>query len=245
MSEITINTSQNVNIIFNTASIGERMIAFGIDMVIKAAYLFSIYFLIDLFNINFMGTDLEWLAFIIILMSPLIFYTLVSELLMEGQTIGKRIMKIKVIKIDGYQAYFSDYLLRWFFRLIDVYSNGGAIGLITMISSKYNQRLGDLSTGTAVISLKNKVNISHTILQEIADDYIPAFPQVLALSDHDINIIKTHYQNAITHNDMIVIQKLANKIQSVMKLDDRYIPMKPNEFIQKILQDYNHFTGKE
>ncbi|VDH02590.1 RDD family protein [Bergeyella zoohelcum] len=245
MSEITINTSQNVNIIFNTASIGERMIAFGIDMVIKAAYLFSIYFLIDLFNISSMGTDLEWLAFIIILMSPLIFYTLVSELLMEGQTIGKRIMKIKVIKIDGYQAYFSDYLLRWFFRLIDVYSNGGAIGLITMISSKYNQRLGDLSTGTAVISLKNKVNISHTILQEIANDYIPTFPQVLALSDHDINIIKTHYQNAIAHNDMVVIQKLANKIQSVMKLDSRHIPMNLNEFIQKILQDYNHFTGKE
>jgi uncharacterized RDD family membrane protein YckC len=37
----------------------------------------------------------------------------VQESLMEGQTIGKKLLGIKVVKIDGYQASFFDYLIRW------------------------------------------------------------------------------------------------------------------------------------
>jgi uncharacterized RDD family membrane protein YckC len=57
------------------------------------------------------------------------------------------------VKIDGYQASFGDYMIRWVFRIIDV-SFAGVVGLISMIVSKNNQRLGDIASGTAVISLK-------------------------------------------------------------------------------------------
>ena len=43
MSKIAINTSQNVNINFNIASIGDRILAFFIDMIIKAAYLIALF----------------------------------------------------------------------------------------------------------------------------------------------------------------------------------------------------------
>ena len=78
---------------------------------------------------------------------------------MEGQTFGKKIMKIRVVKIDGYQASFGDYFVRWIFRIVDVFSSGGVVGLITVIVSKNNQRFGGMVSGTAVISLKNKINI--------------------------------------------------------------------------------------
>ena len=103
---------------------------------------------------------------------------MVGESLMEGQTFGKKAMKIKVVKIDGFQAGFGDYLIRWFFRLVDVFSNSGVVGLISMIVSKNNQRLGGIGSGTAVISLKNRVNISHTILESLKQDYLPVFPPV-------------------------------------------------------------------
>ncbi len=64
---------------------------------------------------------------------------------MEGQTPGKKLMKIRVVKIDGYQAGFGDYMIRWVFRLIDV-SFAGVVGLISMIVSKNNQRLGDIAS---------------------------------------------------------------------------------------------------
>jgi len=55
-----------------------------------------------------------------VLSFPVMFYTLVLESLLQGQTIGKRALKIRVVKIDGYQATFSDYVVRWFFRIVDV-----------------------------------------------------------------------------------------------------------------------------
>ena len=52
------------------------------------------------------------MAILILILLPVIIYTLIQESLWEGQTIGKKLMKMKVIKIDGYQASFGDYLIQ-------------------------------------------------------------------------------------------------------------------------------------
>ena len=164
---------------------------------------------------------------------------------MEGQTFGKKLMKIKVVKIDGFQASFGDYLMRWFFRLIDVFSNSGIIALVSMIVSKNNQRLGDIASGTAVISLKSQVNISHTILENLKEDYKPVFPQVIALSDNDIRIIKENYQKALKIDDRQVISKLSNKIKEILKLEPDSVKFTERQFINVIIKDYNFYTGKD
>ncbi|MEC5393720.1 RDD family protein [Bergeyella sp. RCAD1439] len=249
MNSIVINTSQNVGINFHIASIGERMLAFVIDMLIKGAYLLFMYLLLFQFLKlqNYFHLEDEWsvAAFLIILTLPIHLYTLVCESLMEGQTFGKKITKIKVVKIDGYQASFGDYLMRWIFRLVDIYSNGGVVGLLSAIISKHNQRLGDLATGTAVISLKHKAAISQTILENLTEDYQPSFPQVLALSDNDLRIIKDHYQKALKNDDNIIINKLTQKIVETLKLDAEKIPLTQRQFIATIIKDYSYYTGKD
>lgn len=249
MSLIAINTSQNVNINFNTASIGERILAFFIDILIKAAYIMVLFwFLFKIFNFgSYINTLDNWsqMAVFIIITLPIHIYTLVGESLMEGQTLGKKIVKIKVVKIDGFQASFGDYLMRWFFRLIDVFSNSGVIGLISMIISKNNQRLGDIASGTAVISLKNRVNISHTILENLKEDYVPLFPQVIALTDNDVRIIKENYQKALKIDDRIVVSKLSTKIKEILKLEIDPTKMTERQFINIVIKDYNFYTGKD
>ena len=121
--------------------------------------------------------------------------------LMEGQTLGKRLFSIKVVKIDGYQASFIDYLTRWVFRLVDITGSLCLVGTISMIASKIHQRLGDMAAGTAVISLKNDINISHTILENISKDYQPVYAQVVRFSDNDMRIIKETYLSARKNND--------------------------------------------
>lgn len=248
MSQIAINTSQNVNINFITASIGERILAYLIDGAIKVAYIIAAFYIFfSILNLGYLldGLD-QWsqMAVYIAITLPVSIYPVVLESLMEGQTPGKKLMKIRVVKIDGYQASFGDYLIRWVFRLIDT-TFAGVVGLVSMIVSKNNQRLGDIASGTAVISLKNNINISHTILENIHEDYIPTFPQVIALSDNDMRIIKDNYLKAIKIDDRQVISKLSNKIISILKLDYDAIKMTERQFIGIIIKDYNYYTGKD
>ncbi|MCX8532054.1 RDD family protein [Chryseobacterium luquanense] len=248
MSQIAINTSQNVNINFITASIGERIVAYIIDFLIKAAYVVATFYLFfNIFNLGYILDGLDsWSqnAIYIVLTLPVSLYPLVLESLMEGQTPGKKVMKIRVVKIDGYQASFGDYLIRWVFRLIDT-TFVGIVGLISMIVSKNNQRLGDIASGTAVISLKNNINISHTILENINHDYIPTFPQVIGLSDNDMRIIKDNYLKALKIDDRQIITKLSEKIKSILKLEVDPTKMTERQFIGVVIKDYNYYTGKD
>ncbi|MEI7488904.1 MAG: RDD family protein [Chryseobacterium sp.] len=248
MSQIAINTSQNVNINFNIASVGERMLAFIIDLLIKVAYaVVAFYVFFNFFDLGYLLNGLDqWsqMAIYIAITFPIYIYPVVLESLMEGQTPGKKLMKIRVVKIDGYQASFGDYLIRWMFRLIDT-SFAGVVGLISMIVSKNNQRLGDIASGTAVISLKNTINISHTILENIKEDYIPSFPQVIALTDNDMRIIKDNYTKALRVGDRQIISKLSDKIKGILKLEIDGTKMTERQFINVIIKDYNYYTGKD
>jgi uncharacterized RDD family membrane protein YckC len=244
MTQLSINTTQNVVINFSAASVGERIGAYMLDLLIKIAYivvlavLFTYVFKIDKV---FAGMD-NWTIFAIItvITLPITFYSLFFELWMEGQTLGKRIVKIKVVKIDGYQASFGDYLIRWIFRLIDISIGMGIIGLIAMVVNKKTQRLGDISAGTAVITLKNKITINHTILEELGEEYQPKYPLVIKLSDNDARIIKETFQSALKSADFVVLNKLTAKIEQVTGIKNNLDSTK--EFIQTILKDYNYYT---
>ena len=235
MSELQINTTQNVKINFTAAGAGERLLAFGIDSAIKIGYII----ILNQFFGVFEHMD-KWsqIGLNTLFSFPVVFYTLALESLLEGQTLGKRIVKIKVVKIDGYQASLSDYLVRWFFRIADIYIFG--LGFFVMIFNGRSQRLGDMAAGTAVIALKDKVNISHTILEELKDDYKPTYPNVIKLSDNDARIIKETFYNARKNSDYATLIKLRDKIVEVAKIKEQ----KGSDiiFIDTVLKDYNYYT---
>ena len=249
MVELQINTTQNVNINFTAASVGERILAAIIDLLIKVAYIIVIYQIG--FNITGLG---EWLeaqdfwsvtAVISLLFLPVMFYSLLFETLLDGQTPGKRVLKIKVVKIDGYQASIGDFFIRWIFRIVDFNLLGplfgSVVGLIAIISSSKNQRLGDMTAGTSVITLKNNVNISHTILEDLKQDYIPSYSNVIKLSDNDARIIKDTFKTARKSKDYKTLIKLRAKIIEVLELKEIKHD-KDHEFIDVILKDYNYYT---
>ena len=244
MSELSINTTQNVKINFIAASVGERLGAFFIDLFIIICYITALSIvLFDWLQLDRLMVNLDgWSrgAIFLLLYSPVIVYSLVLESVFEGQSLGKKLLKIKVVKIDGYQAGFGDYLIRWFFRVIDFFTFFGLPGLITVITSQKSQRLGDMAAGTAVITLKNKINISHTILEDIGESYVPTYPLVIKLSDNDMRIIKETVQKAAAKNDHELIYKLASKIQSVTGIKNQ--SGNNSDFIRVILKDYNFYT---
>lgn len=244
MVELQINTTQNVNINFIAASVGERILAYIIDLVIKIAYIvvaFQIVF--NLFEWNIAIDEMDgWSqrAIYMCFLLPVMFYSLVFESLLDGQTIGKRIMKIKVVKIDGYQAGIAEYLMRWFLRIVDLNMLSGIVALIAIVTSKKSQRIGDMTAGTSVITLKNNININHTILEELDDSYTPTYPNVIKLSDNDARIIKETYVRAKASRDYDTLIKLRKKIIDVVEIKD--FNDTDIQFIDTILKDYNYYT---
>lgn len=246
MSELSINTTQNVAINFSAASVGDRIIGFLLDSLIKFAYIFTVYMVVFYWmGLNNYMIDMDmWsqMAVQTIFYLPAVFYSLVLESMFEGQTIGKKIMKMKVIKIDGYQAGFGDYFIRWIMRIIDILMGMGIVGLIAMLASSKVQRLGDMAAGTAVITLKNNISIDHTILQEIKEDYIPTYPLVIKLSDNDMRIIKETYESSLRTADFGMITKLQYKIESVTGI--KSLANNSTAFVDTIIKDYNFYTQK-
>ncbi|MBN2668216.1 MAG: RDD family protein [Bacteroidales bacterium] len=243
MSYIKITSSQNVKIHFKLASLGERVLAGIIDLVIAAAYLYVAFKIEDTLNIANRFDD-HWSknAVYVIISLPVLLQTLVLENLFDGQTFGKKVMKIKVIKEDGYGVSFLDLLMRWILRIVDVwvFFSLPIIGIISISTSSKSQRIGDKASGTVVISLKDKKQYSQELFKEKEDTTKVTYLSSVYLSDNDIRIIKETFENAKVKQDYATIKKLREKIEQVTKTTKGN--KNDYDYINTVLQDYYTIT---
>ena len=237
---LSIQTPQNVTIEYELASVGERILAIAIDMVILFGTFYGMGELIDSITKTMYTRPGAWIY--ILLMGPIILYPFFFELFNNGQTIGKIILKIKVIKTDGSQPGVSSYLTRWLFLLIDFSIIIALADVFFMLFTPNTQRIGDMIAGTAVIRLRYKTKFEDTIFRNVKEDYVPAFHQVLNLKDRDINIIDEILRNHKRADRVDRMQKVAVKLQKVLKIKT---DLTSEEFLSRILEDYNHLTGKD
>ncbi len=240
MDNFQIETAQNVNIFQNVAGIGDRIVAYIIDSLLIAAYIFILYIIIIGFIISEMnlGDSALFLLFMVAVL-PILVYHLVFEMFWNGQSPGKRVMKIRVVKLDGSKPAFSNYLLRWLLRVIDISLASGAVALVTILINGRGQRLGDLAASTTVISEKTPVHHSQMLVMDLPEDYQPKYPQVTVFSDSEMQTIKDLFTKAKYGGNHNVVLKLAVKVSSVMDITFEETPI---SFIDKVIKDYNYYT---
>ncbi|KXK40792.1 MAG: RDD family protein [Saprospiraceae bacterium] len=243
MAEVSVNTTQNVNINFTLADVGQRAMAYLVDLMIKGIYLYIVFLKILIPNeADFLFTDFWSVeAMVMIFSLPLMLYSLVQEYFMNGQTIGKKLLGLKVIALNGRQPTFTEYLIRWLFRPIDMSISFYAVGILSIMLSVKRQRLGDIAAGTAIISLRNTISIDNTILQELAQDYQPRYPEVVRFSDNDIRIIKELFEKIQRKRDLKMLDKLVEKVETVSGIKRME---QPEKFIDTVIKDYNYYTGQ-
>ena len=259
MSLLQVNTAFNINLQFETSQFHYRLFAWLIDLVILILFLRIMFYLLnysfDISNASQYGLT-EIFVFI-----PFLLYHLLCELFIHGQSIGKLILGIKVVSLTGRSASASQSLLRWLMRFLDfgilwgfVFLVSGqfvlgtilVLGCITsfilFVSTKYNQRIGDLLAETTVVRKKLPYKLSDTIFQDLdTKGYRVFFPAVMRLSDKDINIIDNVVKNHQKASIEGYVQTVAFKIKSVLKIET---DMPDEIFLETLLRDYNYLSRK-
>lgn len=238
MEKLQISTTQNVDIDYQLASVGDRIFAHLLDLVIKGSFMLIVYLILQ----YTIGTEEWWFSLFYL---PIYFYNLLCDLFLNGQTFGKMLMKIKVIRTNGGELSFGICFIRWIFRLVDFLFTFGTAGLLTVIINGKGQRIGDLAAGTTVLKINAKGDLNETAYMELEEGYQPTYPDVIKLSDTDLQTIKEVILIAEKTNQYSEIgapHPLALKTKDVV-LNKLAIQTKQpaSEFLTTILKDYNYY----
>ena len=235
MEQFQIETAQNISIDQNTAHLGERILAYLIDTVIIVIYYMLMIWL--LFALDVDAGD-QWAIFMVAGL-PAFLYYLVLETFMDGKTIGKHLMQLRVVKLDGSKPDFSSYFMRWILRIVDISISSGGVAVFTILMRGKGQRVGDIAAGTTIISEKKRVFLKDTLLRELPDDYVPQFSQVTVFTDQEMGTIKDLYDKAKHNGDHNVILSLSIRIKKVTQITNT---MQPIDFLDVVIKDYSYYT---
>lgn len=271
MAVIKVPTNFNIDVEFEIPEFYRRLISLVIDVVIEYFYLRIATEIFKSIAQNSgrsadSGYDLSAVGLLLFL--PILLYHVVLEITLNGQSIGKKIMGIRVIHENGGRPSISQFLIRWLLRVSDVWiallliiliSDPGfgrdaettfvilaALGflitdIVLVTSSKKGQRIGDILAKTILIRINTKSNIEETVFQDVADSYVPSFPQIMQLSDKDINAIKSILETARRKTDFAMAEAASAKIKAHLKIETS---MPPFDFLEILLKDYNYLSVK-
>jgi uncharacterized RDD family membrane protein YckC len=239
MEHLNIDTTQNVQIDYSPAGVGARVGAFLIDLMILIIYITA-----SMGLINEMGFYDSW-SIILISVIPVLCYHLLVEIFLEGQSLGKKAVEIKVIKTDGTPATMGSYLLRWVFRLIEIGATSGTVAFFAILINGKGQRLGDMAAGTTVVKIKQKTSLSDTLYTDIEEGYSPHYPEASRLTDNDISVIK-EVLGKRNNYDRSTHQKLLLKTQDSIRRKMGSVEISEEnsvEFLRTVIKDYNFIHG--
>lgn len=237
MNAINIETAQNVLVQHEVASIGDRILAYLIDGLILAAWIF-LWFILSVLVSD--GGTVMIVLLIVFALLPYMFYHLVCELTMDGKSIGKSVRKIKVARVDGGQPRLGQYLLRWILRPIDGFYG---LGLVVMLINGRGQRLGDLAAGTTVISLKQRLQLKDTLMTQVGDGHRVRFPEAIRLNDAQAAMINEVLNKTTVVDRVALIEEMAAKVRKA--IGNNGDGLQSWQFLQSVLQDYVHLTAQQ
>jgi uncharacterized RDD family membrane protein YckC len=251
MKSVEFESAQNVKIEYELASVGQRAAAAILDFVV-----FVVYFIIMgmMLSFNSIFTDEYGKALFIQLLLvklPFVFYNPLIEYLTQGQSLGKYILGIRVVTMNGERPGLREVFTRWIFKgdflwisadfLVIFWFVIPLMGILFAGTSPMNQRIGDAMAN--VIVIKNKSSLQYTLKDVLSiknqENYTPVYPNAIRFTDEDMLLIKNAIQrvrnNPNTENKQLAID-LANEAARLLGLTET--PEKRMQFLQTLLQDY-------
>jgi uncharacterized RDD family membrane protein YckC len=253
-------TPESVELEFTLAGIGSRVWALMIDYTVLGSSL-SLFFIIwmtitvqlrDFWTDSFGDKAALWSLAIAFFIFFVIYvgYFVFFEAIWQGQTPGKRVAKIRVVRDDGRPVGLQQTTLRALLRPFDEIL---FIGAFLIIFSTKEKRLGDLVAGTIVIQTQ-AVNVAakeKLVLTEAASSLCDNLLQVADLSPilpDDFAVIREYLirRNIMSEKARASLSlELARQVQSIIKLENFSNNISPDVFLEAIYLAYQRRGSRE
>jgi uncharacterized RDD family membrane protein YckC len=207
---LNIDTPENVIFDYEVAGIGSRFLAAMVDSILIAIGMVIVNFT-GLLLMTFLGLGEESVGPSIILailglFSFLVFwgYYIFFEIIWNGQSPGKRWLRLRVLRVDGTPIAAREAVIRNLVRILDFLPVFYGIGLIAMFANRRDRRLGDFAAGTLVVHEESSITLADLKLgagelkragEDAAGETVAAMElPVEKLAGEDIQLIEDYLQ---------------------------------------------------
>jgi uncharacterized RDD family membrane protein YckC len=243
-----ITTALNVAIDVKPAAVFARIGAFIIDAIVVVILYFGVVLLFV--NVEaFLGrlpSEISIAVMVVLLVGPMV-YPLVSEAIMNGQTLGKVAVGIRVVRMDGRQLRLLDVAARWLLLLVEGFATGGSLAIASILFTKHSQRIGDVIAGTLVVKVPQRVSLDMVLALTSAPDGERrlVFPSVSRLSDAEVSTIRRVVEEASRTTIRVDVRVAA--LWTLRDAVARKLGVQPDmgaeEFLRTVLEDYAVLRG--
>jgi len=175
--DLVVSTPERVAFQYEIAGIGSRFLAQVVDVVVISVIQLAILLLAGALGGIFNSGALAGLVVILLSFILLVGYFLISEAAWNGQTLGKRVVRLRVVGDLGQPLSIGQAAIRNLVRIIDFLPVLYAVGIVTMFSNRRSKRLGDFAAGTLVVRDRERINLydlSNTAVKQPPSTEAPA-----------------------------------------------------------------------
>ncbi len=218
LDRLEIDTPEQIALELPLAGIGSRFLAIAIDTVLQVAAGIALSIAVP---VLVLATGLgagQWGLVLLVVGSFLLYwgYFPFFEAIWRGQTPGKRVAHIRVIKESGRPITVFEAIIRNLARVVDFLPILYGVGIVCMLLNRQNRRLGDFAAGTVVVHEKDAEDLRPYVdlapaaasgSQEVA----PLDADTATLARDDLLLIETYLQRRLDLG-LEVREKMANDI---------------------------------
>lgn len=248
---LAVETPENIRFGYDVADIGSRFLAILIDSLIQSAIYIVLFLVLALIgsratalNLPARVADLLGIVFLFVLFVIQFGYFMFFEIITGGQTPGKRLFGLRVIKDNGYPLSPIDSIIRNLIRIIDFFPFAYGIGVITMFANQRAKRLGDFAAGTLVVKMRDNVQLAdlHSHPAPTAPPPVLVMDGLALLDESDITLAESFLlRRTQLSNQATLSTQIAWRLREKMNLPASIATETPNgavAFLGEIVNQY-------
>lgn len=223
MEDFTLRTAENVPVHYDIATAGSRSAAFLLDYVVILIISIGLSVAAELSrSVGDVLSSYFAALFYVVVGTSSWAYFVINEMIFNGGSIGKNVLKLKVIKEDGSPIDVVDSLTRNFVRFADLFPGTYLVGFVTMMFSNKSKRLGDFAAGTVVVR-ERSVQLDRLYLEDTPyDDLVKPNPGRSLITPEEYQLMRdfiTQRHRLSPSKSLAIAEKLAARMAEKLQVE--------------------------